>query len=281
MWGLRRHFCVFLGNVLVKTSNYREGGLITNDIKSIQYREMKIENLLIGKEPYEGQACLYLFCFSEEILLTKTIGYLHPKEWEYYRSLKFESRIKSYLAGRYAAKRAVSIFSKEVDLNRIWIDRGVLNQPVVVHSSHVQVSITHCEDLAAAVAFPEKLPLGIDIEKIRLDKLDVLESQVTPKEFGLIRTLPYPYETMLTVFWTVKEAISKVLKTGLSAPFSIFELRQIENKNDIFISTYENFYQYETVSFLFNLFVCSITYPKGTLLNLDAIKKGLKVPIRI
>jgi phosphopantetheinyl transferase len=240
-----------------------------------QSGEVMVENLLIDKEAREYRASFYLFDFSNVDIHEKTIPLLHAKELEMYRSLKFERRIRSYLAGRYAAKRAVSLYLKENDLTQIFIDQGVFTQPVVVHSKHVQTSITHCENLAAAVAFPEKLPMGIDIEQIRPGKLEVLESQATRRETSFIRSLPYSNESMLTLLWSVKEALSKVLKTGLTTPFHIFELKRIEIKDGFFLSSYENFYQYETVSFLFQPFVCSIAYPKGVELNTDPMKKGL------
>ncbi|GAB6931217.1 hypothetical protein JCM10914A_52000 [Paenibacillus sp. JCM 10914] len=226
-------------------------------------------------------ASLCLFSCTEEEQLLKTTELLHHEEWKYYRSLQFERRIRSYLAGRYAAKKAISMYLKEDDLSQIRIERGVFNQPLVVHAQNVQVSITHSGHLAAAVAFSEKFPMGIDIEQICEGNRDVLHNQITAKELNLIQSLPYSEDQLLTLVWTAKEALSKVLKTGLSTPFGIFELQQINVKNDVFVSCYENFYQYETVSFMLDSFVCSITYPKGMGPNIEAIKKGLDIPIRI
>lgn len=243
--------------------------------------EMTVEHLITGKGTSLNAASLCLFSCSEEEQLVKTTAFLHQEEWEYYRSLQFERRIKSYLAGRYAAKKAISMYLHEEDLSRIGIERGVFNQPLVVHAQNAQVSITHSDRLAAAVAFSEKSPMGIDIEQICEGKREVLHNQIRPKELTLIQSLPYSADGLLTLVWTAKEALSKVLKTGLSTPFALFELKQINVKDDFFVSHYENFCQYETVSFMLDSFVCSITYPRGMLLNIEAIKKGLKIPVRI
>ncbi|MFE9274853.1 4'-phosphopantetheinyl transferase family protein [Paenibacillus glucanolyticus] len=243
--------------------------------------EMTVEHLMSGEGTGSNVASLCFFSCSEEEQLMKTTEFLHVEEWQYYRSLHFERRIRSYLAGRYAAKKAIALYTNEDDLRRILIARGIFNQPLVVHSQNAQVSITHSGHLAAAVAFSEKFLMGIDIEQICESNREVLQDQATARELSLIQSLAYSADSMLTLVWTAKEALSKVLKTGLSTPFAIFELKQINLKDDVFVSYYENFYQYETTSFMLDSFVCSITYPKGMRLNMKAIKKGLNIPIQI
>lgn len=261
----RRHFFV--------PSKKLEGGLVR--IISDSCKEMIVEHLTLGNTNDVDQATLYVFCFSDEDLPKITLAHLHPKELTFYQSLKFASRIKSYLAGRFAAKRAVSLYLTENDWKQIYIDQGVFMHPVV-DSNSVQVSITHCANFAAALAFSDRQLMGIDIEQVFEGRLEVLQSQMTDKEIRLIQSLPYPYESMLTLFWSAKEALSKVLKTGLTTPFSVFALKQIHDENGVFRSNFENFYQYETFSFLYDAFVCSITCPKGTVLNIGAIKQGIK-----
>lgn len=221
---------------------------------------------------YRASLCLYYSPFHDEYL--QAIKCLHPKELEYFLTLKFERRIKSYLAGRYSAKRAISFFVKDENLDRILIEQGIFHQPIVVHPNkkNIQVSITHCDDLGAAIAFSEELAMGIDIERISDDRKNVLEAQFTVREKALIKFLPYSYEVGLTFLWTAKEALSKILKTGLTAPFHIFEINKIEIKNSAIISFFENFPQYCTVSFIFGRYVCSITYPKRTELSIEAVR---------
>lgn len=239
-----------------------------------------VERLMeTADKPHGNQASLYMASIPHEDLFELAIRHLHPEELKFVHSLRFERRVRSYLAGRYAAKKAISLYAGDSELNRIWIDQGIFSQPVVAGPCRVQVSITHCEEVAAAVAFTEKLPMGIDIEQIRSDRLDVLESQATLREMDMVRSLPYPKESLLALLWSAKEALSKALRTGLTAPFRIYELNRLESRDGFWVSAFENFFQYETVSVFFHSYVCSVTYPKGVKVNVDELKRGLQVPV--
>jgi len=50
------------------------------------------------------------YCIIKEDLssLMEHVSLLHPKEYAFYNTLKFDKRRESYLLGRYAAKQAVS-----------------------------------------------------------------------------------------------------------------------------------------------------------------------------
>jgi phosphopantetheinyl transferase len=250
----------------------RKGGLKP---MALSLQELSVEHLISLHQGETTTASMYLFPFRENAWLQQAETQLHPKEREIYYSYTHESRRRSYLAGRYAAKRAVALYSKESDLSRIWIARGVFGQPVVIYGHNIQVSITHCDDAAAAIAFSERIPLGIDMERVRRDSVPALEDQVTSREKQLLHALSHSDEISLSLLWTVKEALSKVLRTGLTLPFRILELKELEYRNGVYVSTFENFYQYETVSVLFLPYVCSVTYPKGTTVDIETLQKTL------
>lgn len=226
----------------------------------------------------EFRASLSIGYFSVPADFFKMVKFLHPKEFEYYFHLEFERRVKSYLTGRYVAKSAISFLTGEDSLDRICIEQGILHHPVVnlPNTTNVQVSITHCDDLAAAIAFSEELPMGIDMERISVDRNKVLETQMTVKESSLLSCLPYSYETTLTLFWTVKEALSKILKTGLTTSFHIYEISQVEVRDGVVYSLFENFPQYRTASYILGDYVCSITYPKKTEWSIAVVKDVLQ-----
>ncbi len=227
---------------------------------------------LILQRPNESfKAGLCLCKFSLFANYEEAAAFLHPQEREYYEKLKFEKRIKSYLAGRLTAKKAIAAYLVEKDLTKILIQSGIFTQPIVTYDKkqNIQVSISHSDDFGAAVAFPEAHPMGIDIEKIHRDQNEAIEREVTESEIKLIKGLPYSYETMLTLLWTTKEALSKVLKTGLMTPFKLFEIAKIEHQQDRMLSFYKNFAQYKTLSFLIGNTVCSLVYPMKTELDLD------------
>lgn len=221
------------------------------------------------EQVFKANGCFCFYPLWEHY--ERIIPYLHPTEREYYESLKFEKRMRSFLIGRYAAKRAVAALTGEADLAKILVRSGIFTQPIITLPGHqnIQVSISHCDHLGTALAFPEAHPLGIDIEKIHLDKNEVLEKQMTPAEIELIKTQPDSYETMLTVLWTAKEALSKVIKTGLMTPMKIYEIHKMEYHDHFFMSYYKNFGQYKTISFKIGDCVCAVVHPMKTELDMD------------
>lgn len=227
---------------------------------------------LILKRP-EGnlKAAICFFHLPVSVSLEGLGEDLHHQEAAYYSTLKFETRQRSYLIGRYAAKQAVASLVQEKDLRKILIEQGIFSQPVVRcgDERNIQVSITHCEELGAAVAFPEAHPMGIDLQEIDAKRREVIESQATAAEKKIVSSLSCPYDTLLTLLWTAKEALSKVIKTGLTSPFTIFEMRTIEIQEDFFVGYFRNFAQYKTLSFEIDHHVCSLVFPKKTQIEID------------
>lgn len=211
--------------------------------------------------------CCFFSCEAEYRGL---VQYLHTRERNYYNDLKFEKRIRSYLIGRFAAKQAIAALIGEHSLKDIAIDYGVFNQPIIMfNNQNVQVSITHCDDFGAAIAYPEGHPMGIDVERINQDNMDVLEKQITADEREKIDACSLSYEMGLTLLWTVKEALSKILRTGLMTPFEVFEVSQIERYHNSIICYYKNFAQYKVVSFTIGSYMVSVAHPLKTNIQFD------------
>ena len=211
--------------------------------------------------------CCFFSCMTDYESL---IQYLHSQERNYYNTLQFEKRIRSYLLGRFAAKKAVAALTSEENLTNIFIQAGIFQQPVVVSGKHnLQVSITHCDDFGAALAFPETHPMGIDIEVIDPAQRAILERQMTEAEKEKIIFLPVAYDMGITLLWTAKEALSKALKTGLMTPFEVFEISKIEFRENYAICYYKNFTQYKVTAFTLGSYVCSIVHPLKSELHLD------------
>ena len=221
-------------------------------------------------EDFKAGIC---FCSFPDFLHHHEIGkVLHPQERDYYDTLTFEKRRKSYLVGRYAAKQAISALTGEN--NKPWailIQQGIFNQPIatIAHENNVQVSISHGAEIGAALAFPEAHPMGIDIENVNADRCRAMESQMTQAEKDMIKGPSRSYERMLTVLWTVKEALSKILRTGLITPFQIYSVNNIESKSDHRVCYFENFGQYKAISFDVGASVCSLVLPKKTEIAID------------
>jgi len=173
--------------------------------------------------------------------------------------------------GRYAAKQAVAALCVEKDLRTISIEHGIFSQPVARNPwrQNIQVSITHCDDIGAAVAFPEAHPMGIDLEKVQDRHRAVLEKQLTAHEKTLFTSHFTSYQEFLTALWTVKEGLSKILKTGLTTPFSIFEVAKIGSEADKTFFEFKNFIQYRATTINLNGYVLAIVFPKKSGLVFD------------
>ncbi|MGS0763563.1 4'-phosphopantetheinyl transferase family protein [Syntrophomonas curvata] len=241
------------------------------------YRNLTMQEIYSGRlqvkgpeETFKAGICICHFPAQVPDYM-EVLQHLHPLELNYYETLVAEKRKKSYLLGRYSAKQAVFSFVGIHNPQNIFIKPGCFTQPIFInnHYKNVQVSISHCDDIGAAVAFPEELLMGIDIERVDTNKVDAMESQMTANEIDLVKSFPDPYITMLTLLWTAKEALSKVLKTGLMTPFHVFEIDMLQKKHNSIALTFQNFGQYQGISFNLGNYINTIVYPKNTEMDLD------------
>ena len=200
---------------------------------------------------------------------------LHPSELSHYNSLKFEKRQQSYISGRIAAKKAISGLLPAVSLSSFSIDEGVFKFPVVKNLPNVQVSISHSGNITIALAYPEEHPMGIDIEKLDDQKLDSMRSQICDSELGLTNQLNLSPSTSCTMLWTIKETLSKVLKTGLTVNFKLLKIKSLQRQGSHYIATFTDFHQYKTISYCTRDYVCTIVLPIHTVVDLSQIWSAL------
>lgn len=220
---------------------------------------------------YEGALCICRSPFPsiDPVMLSS----LATKEWQYYVALDFEKRRKSYVLGRYTAKKALSALSR-LPLEEIPIEQGVFNHPLVDcrgAEGRLETSISHTDTFGAALAFPAAHPMGIDIEVIDRKKSAIMEGELTEEELALLKrsAAPAEYGWIPSVAWTVKEALSKVLKTGLTAPLSVYEISSLERMGASYLSHFRHFTQYKAISFNLDDHICSIVCPRKTSFHLD------------
>ncbi|MCW3465830.1 4'-phosphopantetheinyl transferase family protein [Chitinophaga nivalis] len=188
---------------------------------------------------------------------------LHTRERAYAGQLQHATRKQGYLLGRIAAKTALSQLTPQLPAS-ILIDRGVFEFPVVsfLQQESIQVSISHCNDVGLALAFPEKHPAGIDIEFIDEEKASSIESLLTPHETTtLLPRFGLPVATGYTLLWTIKEAMSKIFRTGMMMEFSIYEVESLQPSGQIWESTFTNCKQYKGISIVYPRYIISIVIP--------------------
>lgn len=228
-----------------------------------------INKLRLEREKESLTASLCLAKMTESDLDQLAVDWMHPKEKDTLSRLNFPRRRASYVLGRYCAKMALQQQINSAKLDSIWIGEGVFHQPILysdeINTCH-QVSIAHTQDFGAALIFEERHPMGLDIEMNDVQHNSTIISQLTPFEKKFLEDHwkstfnIHPY----TWIWTVKEALGKVLKTGLTVPMSVYELNQIDREGVFIVSTYKNFPQYKALSFIWNEAVISIVLPRKT-----------------
>jgi len=193
---------------------------------------------------------------------------LHPVERKVFDSLPTAIRKNSYLLGRIAAKMAISMIVGSEAMPSVFIDQGIFKFPVVKsHLNHnIQVSISHCDDIGIGLAFPEEHPLSVDIERIRPDIVDIIREYLSAADQTLLVNGRLSNPAGHTLLWTVKESLTKILRTGLTMDLKTVEIQSIEKKGDnCYISIYRNHLQYHAISFLKADYICSITLPRNTI----------------
>ena len=200
---------------------------------------------------------------------------LHPKEKNVLNNYKYHLRKESYLLGRLSAKQAIAAMVGNNYPQSIFIDTGIFQFPVVrcPNMQNIQVSISHCDQIGFSIAFPEEHPMGIDVEKISIDKVNVVLSQLTEDEKKDLKT--YNNIKGFTALFSAKEALSKILRTGMMLDFKFLETEILKPKTNILECTFKHFGQYKALIYVQNEYVFSIALPKKTNVNLEEIWRGI------
>jgi 4'-phosphopantetheinyl transferase len=205
--------------------------------------------------------------FSVNELAGEILG---PIEAGYFATLRFGPRQRSYLLGRYAAKLGLSKVVRERDLRDIEVTRGVFEQPVVQGQEGFSVTISHTGSLAGALAYPTGHPIGIDIEVIEPARYQTILTQLSEPEKRLIETSITDRYQIATALWAAKEALSKVLTTGLMSPIQIYNLTEFQRLDSgTWEGLFQNFAQYKAKVWTGSSYAFAMVFPKRSVLGLD------------
>lgn len=224
---------------------------------------------------YEAGFCVLK---TTELSTADHSNWLHQNETAYFSTLRFEKRRASYLLGRIAAKQAIIALFPSLNPTDIFIDFGVFGFPVVKCAaiSNIKVSISHCDNIGIAVAYPEDHPLGIDIEFIDPEQLTTISTQIQPGEKILTTNSIADY----TVLWSIKEAVSKIFMTGLTIGLELLTVKEFKYAGAYYESTFVNIAQYKAISYVHERYVCSIVLPARTTPALTEFKAALQAALR-
>ncbi|MEK4852139.1 4'-phosphopantetheinyl transferase superfamily protein [Paenibacillus sp. FSL H7-0756] len=188
------------------------------------------------------------------------LEYLNQEEKDTYFGFQYARRRNSYLLGKLAAKTAVA--EEGEALSGIQIEHGILCQPLVAGRNR-KITITHCDSLGAAVGYDPRLLAGVDMELVDEKAAEAIRRITSREEEALLPELAAA--TALTLLWTAKEAMSKVIQTGFTVPTELFELKACTCSGSVVISQFKNFPQFQAVSILRKEYVYTLVLPAKVL----------------
>ncbi len=234
-----------------------------------------IIQLTRGEQAFAACLALVNGAFEE---LSGHLEMLHPEEKAVFQSYEYELRKKSYLLGRLSAKVAVMGYASLKEAESVWIDSGVFNFPVVKcpFVSNVQVGITHSNDIGLSIAFPEVHPVGVDLEEINKEREDVVLSQLTNAETGQLRHLFKNDVEAYTLLFSMKESLSKILKTGMMLNFKFLEMKDLQWEDGVMKAAFKNFGQYKAYGFIAGVYALTIVLPARTTPDFSEMHKILE-----
>ncbi|MGG4267115.1 4'-phosphopantetheinyl transferase family protein [Peribacillus simplex] len=199
---------------------------------------------------------------------------LAPNEYKCYVEFKSEKRKSEYLYGRYAAKISAMELLGESDPKKVEIISGVFSQPILRCNNNIDnisVSISHTSNMVGALAFPETHPMAIDVEEIDRMNLDLIVQHLLPDEQDMVVKAKTFETSMATLLWSVKESLSKVLKTGLTISIPLLKISKKVKNDDHYVFEFEHFTQYKVQGWMIENYVLTICLPKNTTLKMDLI----------
>ncbi|MFD4819112.1 4'-phosphopantetheinyl transferase family protein [Peribacillus butanolivorans] len=189
----------------------------------------------------------------------------NEQEWKYLNLQKGIKRIieakKSLYCGKLAIMEFLDIGLSEI--KNISLLKGVFGQPVIVNNLYLSInlgiSITHTDKTFGILIFDQLHPMGIDIETKTKTDSEFLETYLTECEKKLIKESGGVLSK--EIFFSAKESLSKILKTGLTSPLQIYEISKFDIKNNSISLFYENFTQYKSTVELVKDEIRSVTFP--------------------
>jgi phosphopantetheinyl transferase len=212
---------------------------------------------------YKTNCCCAFSSYELDEAEKLAFEYLSLNEHKYLANIHNNKPRLTFILSRIAAKQALQHLYDIYNPQLIDIQHGIFNQPIVICDSKISpgISISHINKLGAAIAFQNHYPMGIDIEVIKPEYLDIIKPYLSTAEMNILSIVGDTISSF-TIAWTIKEALSKVLKTGLTTPLSIYEISKINAINGMFVAKFKHFPQYKAISMIQNNIAFSLVIPQ-------------------
>lgn len=154
---------------------------------------------------------------------------LSEREQAFYTTLRLPKRKTEWLGGRVALKKVVSSLVR-LSTSKIEIlpqeDSGKPQLLLAGEKSTLPFSITHSHGYAVAAVTPTARYIGIDLEKV------AHRIEAWKRDFFHPSELTAETDEFLTSLWTQKEAVVKLLGTGLA--INSFDVRCVNGQVQFF-----------------------------------------------
>jgi phosphopantetheinyl transferase len=182
---------------------------------------------------------------------------LSPKELERFDGYALPKKKLQWLAGRFAVKTALTkhqaVDEQKITMSAIDILHNDNRAPYIVQYPEIQLSITHSFPYCIGVVSGRRI--GIDLEKMIAPHEAMFDLFFHPRE---VQNLPDPTETeayqyKAMMYWTRKEALSKLLGLGMKADF-----KKLDTVDDELVLKENGDLAVRLDSYLCSDFVCSI-----------------------
>lgn len=178
---------------------------------------------------------------------------------------KSPKRKNEYMHGRLTARQALSLFYNEVPPHES-ILRGTYGEPTFTSSLKKKfgVSITHSADIAAAIVFPIEFPFAIDLETTASKEVPHLQNNQLMIEKVVLENTQLSHEQKFHLCWTSKESLAKMIIQHSKLSMSDYKLKDIQFISEKkYLTTFEKFDQYKTITFLEADYVYSLCMLKN------------------
>jgi phosphopantetheinyl transferase len=201
-----------------------------------------------------------------------------PREIAQLRTFTMARGRQAFLHGRLAAKAAIRAMlgrldpAARFDPRRVEVDNDLLGRPIVHGAPGLGVSLSHCQGIAAAVAFPLDLPLGLDLERVRPQNVLALSDRIAPEELAMARFAAPPgahAALPLTLAWCLKEALGKLLGCGLATAPEVLAIASLGPAPNGVAAGYAHAVGYQGLATVSASMILALAAPGDVTLELD------------